>query len=109
FSEHDQRWTVLIEPRIHPGRDLRAAGERETNMNAISHLVCGERALDFLDDFLARRNFGERQGARRTLESVEMFVELKNSAAIQAQPLPDGVAALHCRIEWANPGFVTMH
>ena len=78
-------------------------------MDAISHLIGRERALDFLDDFLARRNFGERQGARRTLQPVEMFVELKNSAAIQAQPFPDGVAALHCRIERANPGFITMH
>ena len=33
-----------------PGRDLHAAGERETNVHAIAHFVCRERALDFLDD-----------------------------------------------------------
>src|SRR5439155_10177162 len=46
---------------------------------------------------------------RRPLQPVEMFVELENSTVIQAQPFPDCVAALHCRIERADPCFVTMH
>src|SRR6185369_15885703 len=78
-------------------------------MNAVPHLICCKRALDFLDDFLARWNLGERQGARRTLQPVEMFVELKNSAVIQAQPFPDCVAALHCRIERSDSGPIAMH
>ena len=57
FREDDQRRTRLIQTRIHPGRDLHAASQRETDMNAVSHFVRGERAPDFIDDFFVRGNF----------------------------------------------------
>ena len=60
LGEHNQRRTALIQARIHARRDLHAAGERKTNMDAIAHFVCRKRALNLVGHFLARRNFGER-------------------------------------------------
>ena len=64
FREHDQRRTILIKSRVHAGGDFHSTGEGEANVHAVAHLVGGERAFDFLDDLVVRRNFrkGQRGG-----------------------------------------------
>ena len=63
FGEHNQGRPALVQSRVHARRDFHAARERQPNMHTVTHLVRGERAFDFLDDFFPRRNAGERQGA----------------------------------------------
>ena len=109
FGENDQGGAGLIEPRIHSRRDLHAARNREPNVNSVAHFVGGEGALQLFDDFLARRTIDNRQCARRTLEPVEMLGQFEDPAVVKPQSFPNRVAALHCRIERTDPGFVAMH
>src|SRR6266516_3100664 len=82
FGEHDQGGSALIQPRIHSGGDFYPACERQSNVDAVTHLVGDERSFDFLDDFLAGWNFRERQSVRGAMQSVEMFVEFENATVI---------------------------
>src|SRR5438093_9551270 len=77
-------------------------------MNAVLHLVSGKGPFDFFDDLLARRNFGERKRGGRLTQPIEMFVQFENATAVKPQSFPNGVAALHRRIERADPRFVAM-
>ena len=74
FSEHDQCRAALVESRVHAGSDLHSACQRQPNMRAVPHSICGERPFDFVDDFFAWRNFLERKCASRTFEAIEVFV-----------------------------------
>ncbi len=78
-------------------------------MDAVEHAVRLERPADLVDDLLARRNRRECQGLGRLDEPVEMLLEPEDAARVQAQPLPDGVAALHDRVERAHARLVAMH
>src|SRR6266581_559823 len=78
-------------------------------MRAVTDFVSDQRAFDFFNNFFARWNFRERQSDRGTMQAIEMFVELENSAVIQTQAFPNCVATLHHRIKWADAGFVAMH
>ena len=78
-------------------------------MHAVPHLVGCERASDFFGDFFARRNLDERKSAGRTLQPIEMLLELENPALINSQSFPDGVAALNDGIEWADTSLLAMH
>jgi len=78
-------------------------------MYGVAHFVCSKRAFDFFDDFFARRDFRERQLAGRTLQPVQMLVQLENMAVVQTQAFPDRVAALDCRIKRADSSLVAMH
>ena len=95
FGQDDQGRTRLIQSRIHPGSDFDAAGKSQANVNAILHLVSGKGALDFFDDFFARRNFGERKRGRGSVQPIEMLVQFENATAVKPQSFPNGVAALH--------------
>ena len=61
FGEHDQCRPALVESRVHARGDLNSSCQREPNMRAIPHFVRSERAFNFVDDFFAWRNFGERE------------------------------------------------
>ena len=78
-------------------------------MNTVAHFVRGKRAFDFLNDFFPPWDFCERQGSGRMLQPVEMFVELENPTVVESQSFPHRIAALHRRIEWADPCFIAMH
>src|ERR1700730_9524197 len=108
LGKDDQGRPGLIEPWIHAGGDLQPAVQRKANMHAVAHLVCGERALDLLNDLVARWKIDNRQGAGRALEPIEMLVQLEDAPAIKPESFPDGVAALHCRIERTNSCLVAM-
>ena len=109
FGQHDQGRARLIQARVHPGSDLHSAREREADVHAVAHLIRGERALDLVDDLFARWKIDKRQRARRALQPIEMFVQLEDAAVVKPQSFPDGVAALHRRIERTDPGFIAMH
>ena len=55
-----------------------------------------------------RRDLRERQSQGRAAEPVEVLVQAEDAAVVEAQPFPDGVAALHDRIERADAGLVAM-
>ena len=109
FREHDQGRTRLVQPGIHAGGSFHAAGQRQTNMNAVSHFVGGECPPDFIDDFFIRRNFGKGERLRGTAEPGEVFVQFEDAAIIEPQSFPDRIATLHRRIERADAGFVPVH
>ena len=109
FREHDQRRPRLVQARVHPGGDLHAAGQRQANMNAVAHLVRGQRAPDLVDDFFVRRNFRKGERFRGTPEPGEMFVQFEDAAVIEPQSFPDRVAALHRGIKRADAGLVAVH
>src|SRR5260370_19707293 len=109
FGKDDQGRTRLIQTRIHSGSDFHATGESQANVNTVLHLVSGERALDFLDDFFARPNFGERKRGSRLVQTIEMLVQFENATAVNAQSFPNGVATLHRRIERTDSRFVAMN
>ncbi len=56
-----------------------------------------------------RRNARERQRQRGGTQAIEMLGEPENLAAIEPQTFPNGVAALHDRIEWADAALIAMH
>src|SRR5713101_7689549 len=78
-------------------------------MHTVAHFVGSERALDFLDDFFARWNFGERQSGRGPMEPIEMFMELENPSVVEPQAFPDRITALHRRIKRTDAGLIAMH
>src|SRR5205823_6481114 len=78
-------------------------------MHAICHLIRFQRAADLLSDLLVRWNLRICQGQRRAAQPVEMLVESKDATVVQAQALPDRVAALHDGVERADGGLVAMH
>ena len=88
FGEHDQCRAALVEPGVHARGDLHAACQRETNVSAISHFVRSECALDFVDDFFARRDFSERESASRMFEPIQVFEKLEDSTAVTGGVLP---------------------
>ena len=47
------------------------------------------------DDRLARRDLRERERLRRIHQPVEVLLEAEDAAAVEPQPFPDRVAALH--------------
>ena len=49
---------------------------------------------------------GKRQGG--AAEAVEVFGELEDAAVVEAEAFPDGVAALHGRVEGADAGLVAV-
>ena len=109
FRQHDQRRPRLIQARVHAGSDLDAAGQRQTNVNAVAHLVRDEGALDFIDDFFVSRNLRKRERFRGTPETGEMFVQFENAAVIEPQSFPNRVATLDRGIKWTDAGFVPVH
>ena len=50
----------------------------------------------------------ERQRLRRAPQPGQVLGELEDPAAVQPQPLPHRVAALHDRVERADPGLVAV-
>jgi hypothetical protein len=74
FGQDDQGRSRLIQSRIHPESDFDAAGKSQANVNTILHLVSGKSALDFIDDFFARRNVGERKRGRGSVQPIEMLL-----------------------------------
>ena len=77
-------------------------------MHAVAHLVGLERPSDFVDDLLIRRYLGERKRQRRTTQPVKVLVEFEDPPVVEAQTLPYRVAPLHCRVEGADAGLVTV-
>ena len=108
LREHDQRRTGLVEPRIHAGGDLDAAGEGEANVHAVAHRVRLERAADLRDHRLVARDLREREGLRRGAEPREMLLQPEDAPVVEPQPLPHRVAALHGAVEGRDAGFVAM-
>src|SRR5437763_16810383 len=82
FGENNQRLAALIKPWIHSGGDFHSTRQAETDVHAITHSVRSECALDYLDDFFARRDFRERQQNRGSMQPIKMLVELKNASVV---------------------------
>src|SRR5690606_7369225 len=72
------------------------------------HPVRLQRPPDLVPDGLLRRDLGERQRLGRADEAVEVGVEAEDAAVVEAEPLPDGVAALDGRVERAHAGLVAV-
>src|SRR5690606_35196827 len=53
------------------------------------------------------RDLCKRQRHRRAAQAVEMFGEAKNAPVVESQAFPHRIAALHDRIERADPRFAT--
>jgi len=109
FGQDDQRRAGLIQPGVHTGGDLDAARQCQADVHAVVHLIRLECALDLADDLVVKRNVGKRQRERRASQSVEMLVQLEDSPVVDAQALPDGVAALNRGVERADAGLVTVN
>ena len=75
-------------------------------MHAVVHPVRLERAADLRHDRLARRDLRERERLGRVHQSVEVLFQPEDAAAVESQPLPDGVAALDDGVERADAGLV---
>ena len=46
LGQHDQRRPRLVQPRVHAAGDLHAARQRQADVDAVGHVVGGERAAD---------------------------------------------------------------
>src|SRR5262249_16774815 len=79
------------------------------DVNTVVHLVRGQRALEFLDNFLARRKIDNRDRPRRFFETIQVLEQFKNAAVVESQSFPDRIAPLYHRIEGTHPGLVAVH
>jgi hypothetical protein len=77
-------------------------------VHAIVHFVRGQRPFDLFDNLFTRWNFGKRERRRRTMQSVEMLMQLEDASVVKPQSFPDCVTALHSGIKRADPGFIAM-
>src|ERR1035437_8994917 len=101
FAGHRADFAIADLPAIH-------ARQHKPEVDVIGHLVRGERAFDFPDDFFVRRNLRERERERAMAQAVEMFDEFENFSTIQAQAFPNRIAALHGGIEGADASLITV-
>ncbi len=108
LGEDDERRTRLVEPRVHAGCDLLAAGQGQTDVDAIPHAVRFQRSTDLRDDLGVGGNPVERERFGGRSQPRQVLVELEDPAGVEPQSLPHRVAALHCRVERTHPGFVTV-
>ena len=74
-------------------------------MRAVAHAVGFERPKDGETDLVASRNALEGHRLRRVEQAVEMAIEIGDLALVDAQALPDRVAALHHAVEDRNLRF----
>ena len=84
LGEDDESWAGGVETRIHPGGELDAASESESDVRIVTHPVGLECTLDLVGDRLVRRNFckGHREGGAS--ESIKVGVESKNLSIVYA-------------------------
>jgi hypothetical protein len=73
------------------------------------HAICVQRASNLLNDFIVRGNPRECQRQCRTVQAVQVLMQLKDAPVIEPQTFPHGIATLDRRIEWADPCFVAVH
>ncbi len=78
-------------------------------MRIVAHSVCLERRENRRAHIVRRRNLGERERFRRILQTLEMTVQLGNASVINAQALPNGVAALNDAVEYRNACLLARH
>jgi hypothetical protein len=43
------------------------------------------------------------------MQPIEVLMQFENATAVKPQPFPNGVAALHRRIEWADSCSIAMN
>ncbi len=77
-------------------------------MHTVVHLVRGECALDFLNDFFVGRNLRKRQRLGGFSQPNEMFVQLEDASIVEPQSLPNRVAPLDRGIKRTDAGLVAM-
>ena len=78
-------------------------------MDAVAHRVCREGAPDLGDDLVVGGDLGESEGQGGCAQPREVLLELEDTSAVQAKPLPDGVASLNHRVERADARLVAVH
>ena len=108
FGEYDQGWTVGIEASIHSASIFESAAQGQTDMDAVGHLIGGEGLADFGDNRFVRWDFGKCHGFGGVAQAVEMRDQFEDSSVVEAQALPDGVAALDGGIKGADAGDIAM-
>ena len=108
LRQHDERGPGLVKPGVHPAGDLDSAGQGEPDMHVVGHLVGGQSPADFLRDLRVCRDLLEGQRQGRPAQPGQMLSEPEDPAPVQAQTLPDGVTALHDRVERTDRGLVPM-
>ena len=108
LREDDQRGAGLVEPRVHPARDLRPAREREPDVDAVAHVVGVQRAAELLHDGVARGYARDGDGFGGVRQPREVLVEAEDLAVVEAEAFPDAVAALHERVEGGDARFVAV-
>ena len=61
LGQNDQRRPGLVQSRVHPRSELHSACQCEADVNAVRHLVGGERFFDLGNDLVVRRDLREGQ------------------------------------------------
>lgn len=109
LREHDERRPGLVEPGVHPARDLLAAREGQPDMDAIAHGIGLKRPANLSRDILVTGNFFEGDGPGRASEPIEVLGEAKNLAIVKTEPFPDSVASLNHGVKRRNNGFIPVN
>jgi len=98
-----------VELGIHGARHFASACEREPQVAAVAHPIDCKGLENALAHKFARRHVDKGQGPGRVLQPLQMLVQLKHPAVVDAQALPHRVAALHSAVEDAYFGQVSRH
>ncbi len=109
LGEHDQRRSRLVQPRVHPRRDLDAAREGQPYVNVVVHVVRFERAADLVAQRFVGGNLRESECLGGAAKPLQVLRQAEDRSAVNAQPFPDRVASLDGGIERADPGPVAVH
>ena len=102
FGEHDQSRPGPVQPRIHPAGDLLAPGEREPDVHVVGHPVGAQGPPHLLGDLLVGGHGVERERLRRAPQPGQVLGQPEDAPLVQAQALPDRVAALYGGVERAD-------
>ena len=78
-------------------------------MRLVGHTVCLQRAEKRITNFLCRGNIVERQCLRRVLQALQMSLQRRDAAFVNAQALPDSVTALHDTVEYGDFRIGPLH
>ena len=99
LREDDKCRPVNIERRVHRRRALLPAGEGEAHVRAVPHAVGGKGLEDSRRNLLVGMRVLEVQGPGAPEEALQVPVQLEDLTAVNADALPDRVAALHGGVE----------
>ena len=105
FCHNDQAGSKLIEAGVHARGGFGSPGEGHTNVGLVSHAIGLEGIENGLLDLCSRRYIHKGHGFCRGKHSIQVFVQTKNAAIVDADAFPNGISTLDDAVEYGDFGF----